>query len=198
MVTNNLQYERFSQAVDGEADRASLDAAIDGLLSDPAAREQWLSAHRIGDALRFGAPSSLDDTAFLKRFSARLAHVPNHLPVTATVMPIRPVTSSRRIRQLVPLALAASVAFVSWSFWPGAKPIPPEAVATAPDSQPVAGGQPVTTVAALGSATPEVTAAPLDYLIAHQQFAPSNRMQGMAAYARTASVAAPSVLGAKR
>ncbi|CAN5282327.1 sigma-E factor negative regulatory protein [soil metagenome] len=183
--------ERQSATIDGEGERAALDAAIDRLLAEPEARAEWLTAHRLGDALRFQSASTLDDEGFLQRFSARLEHEPHHLPTPLARAP-RPVTPPRqRSRQLVPLALAASVAMVTWTFWPGRDLPQPVTVASAP----VTATQPASRAV---EPTPQITAAPFDYLVAHQQFAPSSSLQGVAPYVRTASIAAPSNFGRGR
>ncbi|CAN5220596.1 RseA family anti-sigma factor [soil metagenome] len=186
--------ERLSSAIDGEADPAALEAAIDRLLADPEARAGWLTAHRIGDALRVREASTLDDEGFLARFATRLEREPHHL-MTPLARSQRPSPATvQRSRHLVPLALAASLAFVTWTFWPGHDVPPGMSVAVAPQGVQLPAAAPV---AALPPA-PQVTAAPFDYLVAHQQFAPSSALQGVAPYVRTASIAAPSNFGRGR
>lgn len=177
--------EHLSAAIDGEADDAALDAAIDRLLDDSGARRQWLHSHRLGDALRMPGAAPLDDEAFLARFSARLEAEPHHLPMTAAgriaAVP-RSVTRLRRLARFVPATVAAGIVALAWTLAPA-----PEVRRSTPAT--LAG--PAVHAALHDPAGDAGDALPLDYLVAHQQFAPSSRLQGVAPYVRSVGLAAP-------
>ncbi len=186
MNDSSSKAEHLSAAIDGEADDAALDAAIDRLRDDAGARRQWLQLHRLGDALRMPGAPTLDDEAFLARFSARLEAEPHHLPVAAApgrdaAVPLSD-TRLRRLARFVPVAVAAGIVALAWTLAP-APGVHRAAHATLTE--------PAVHAALHVPAGDAGDALPLDYLVAHQQFAPSSRLQGVAPYVRSVGLAAP-------
>lgn len=178
----NDQHDELSALVDGELSGEQAARALDRLLADPQAQAQWLAYHAQADAMRFPSASTLHDAAFLDAFHERFASEPVHLPVTHAASGVkqgRIVRQWRRtwLRYGMPgAAAAAAVAVVSWMTYPQLNGRNSEAGIVA-----VGGTQP-------RAAAPVV---PQDYLLAHQQYAPSSRFHGVAPYVRTASMVTP-------
>lgn len=170
----------LSALADGEIPDALAEQVIDHLLGDPVQRERWLIYHAQADAMRFPTPSSLEDRAFLDRLSSRLASEPIHMQAASRAVAVR-TTRWRRvwIRYGMPgAAAAAAVAVVSWMTYPYFD-----------DREPSAGQLMAAQGMSKRADAPEMVSQ--DYLLAHQQFAPSSRLHGVAPYVRTASATVP-------
>ncbi len=171
--------DELSALVDGELSPEQAERALARLLDDPAAQARWLAYHTQADALRFPTPAALDDQAFLARFGERFSSEPVHLPVPARAS--RPVRSTRQWRRawlrygMPGAAAAAAIATVTWMTYPHLLD---------------RGAMTADTLTASNTADRAAAAAPAmsqDFLLAHQQYAPSSRLHGVAPYVRTAS-----------
>ncbi|HEU4622040.1 MAG TPA: sigma-E factor negative regulatory protein [Burkholderiaceae bacterium] len=160
---------KLSSLVDGELERDDAHRTIDRLLDDPFERDRWLTYQAIGDALRLGA-TSLDDQAFASRMAKALEQEPIHFPpapLRAEPSPARRWRKAWRQYGAPAVAIAAAVATVSWIALP-------TLFQSAPATAPVQAAAPL---------PPTLH----EYLFAHQQYAPSTRMQGVAPYVKAAS-----------
>ncbi|QLG87967.1 sigma-E factor negative regulatory protein [Chitinibacter bivalviorum] len=102
-----MMNEKLSALMDNELDPAQWGEVLDALKSNPVLQQQWHDWHMSKDVLQ-GNPSLSSD--FMAKFSARLAAepivlAPNRLPAPKTK------------RWMVPMAAAASVAFVGLAVW---------------------------------------------------------------------------------
>jgi sigma-E factor negative regulatory protein RseA len=154
---------QLSELVDGELSPDEAAAVLAGLKEKRELRQDWLIYHVIGDTLRGTPPVSADFTA---RFSERLTGEPTILAPQRTVFPGRP---------LLALSIAASVAAVAVVTWAAF-----EFNRTAAVNEAATNAAPAENLA---SALPGMNVN--NYLIAHQEFAPSVAMQGIAPYVRT-------------
>ncbi|XZG71677.1 sigma-E factor negative regulatory protein [Chitinibacteraceae bacterium HSL-7] len=96
--------EQITALIDGELDTLARKRAIETVLADDEAACQWHDCHLARDVMQ-GHPVLSPD--FMQRFSERLASEPVLLPPRVPLMK----------RVLVPLSVAASVAFVSVAGW---------------------------------------------------------------------------------
>lgn len=159
----------LSSAIDGELDAAQAHRMIEAMRTQHELRAAWLMHHIAADVLRQG-PSTLDDARFLRRFSQQLASEPIHLPSPAqrerayASQPARTLT--RTLGRVA--AVAAAVGALAWGL-----------------SAQVAGLRGVHDDADQARGASPVFEA---YVLAHQQYAPSVRMQGGALYLHTVSL----------
>lgn len=175
--------EDISALADGELATGTARAALDQLLENAEERERWMLYHAQADAMRFPVASDLDDRAFLARFERRLEAEPvlparGNLPRRGAVRKPWYVWQHIWLRFGMPgTAMAAAVAVVGWMTYPYLH-------GRAPASE--------STVTLESPARPTVlTRSPSqDYLLAHQQFAPSSRLYGVVPYVRTAGTPA--------
>ncbi|HXC39150.1 MAG TPA: RseA family anti-sigma factor [Burkholderiales bacterium] len=195
--------EHISALLDGELSDQDGLRQLEVLRSDEACRRTWATYHLIGDALRGDVQGGC-----ARAVSRRLADEPVVLCPTVT----QRVRRERTWYAVSAAAGFAAVAFVAWTAVPmlNARPDAQVAVrdATLPASASVApaGAGPVGTApapvlasapaAGTASITPGATAVAAsqvpapdveNYLLAHQQFSPSNAMQGVAPYVRLVS-----------
>jgi sigma-E factor negative regulatory protein RseA len=178
----NDQRADLSALIDGELSDEQAARALERLLADPQAQAQWMAYHAQADAMRFPSASTLHDGDFLDAFRERFATEPVHLPVPRPVTATKHFRAARQWRRtwlrygMPGAAAAAAVAVVSWMTYPQFNGRNSEAGIVA-----IGGPQ-------SRASTPVV---PQDYLLAHQQYAPSSRFHGVAPYVRTASMVTP-------
>ncbi|MBA2352252.1 MAG: sigma-E factor negative regulatory protein [Pseudomonadota bacterium] len=170
--------DKISALMDGELGEYNARSALASLKSQAELREQWMSFHVIGDALRQDAQLSCD---FSRKFGELLAKEPTALA------PARRAAATPRRMALSAAASVAAVAMVGWlalSENPLLQPDSPrpDNLAAAPSSlasAPAARSAP--------SLEFETSSGVNDYLLAHQEFSPSTAIQGVAPYVRTVS-----------
>ncbi len=168
--------ERLSTLIDDELSHRESDEAVGALYEQPELREAWDRYHLIGDVLR-GEPVSRDVLGVAQRVREHLDREPTVLAPGSAWIP------RHYVAPLVATALAASVALVALIIFPGiygdvqvGKPriavIPPAAVryANSPGTH-------------WGLERPDVESKLNDYLINHQEYAPTAGMKGMLPYA---------------
>jgi len=162
----------ISALLDDELDAYSADRALDALQRDGALRDSWQTYHVIGDALRRAPEFS---PGFSARLAARIAQEPVVLAPGA-------MTSQKRSPMRYALPLAASVmgtAAVGWVAQSLNNPLSTQLSAARLTMQPA----PLAAVS-----LPAVKNDALkEYLVAHQAYSPSGRMQSIAPYVRTVS-----------
>ena len=182
--------DKISALMDGELTREEAVGLVADIRERAALRETWATYHLIGDALRSEACADCDVASAVAK---RLAAEPTVLAPQRRMPP-----GLGRRWGLPSLAAAAAVATVTWM-----------AVETqqGPGVQPLAAPASHMVVPAVGSAIPlseysqsvhlpaqassppapiQFSAREFDaYLRAHQEFSPSNTLQGLAPYVRT-------------
>ncbi len=142
---------RLSATVDGETDRAEIEACIAAMKIDGALRQSWSEYHLIGDLMRGGALASDD---FMTRFSAQLATEPTVLAPRRSVWPQRVAVAS-----LASLAVWGVISVTGL-------------MSDTPAIQPMAATQGFMQ-AALDTEQPPAESRLAPYLMAHQEFAPA-------------------------
>lgn len=164
--------EHVSRLMDGEIDASELDVACTALKGD-AAMAVWNCYHTIGDALRGETAITRNVGAAVSR---RLAAEPT---VLAPRMRARSGTDSRPASWA--WAAAATLAAVTVVGWTAYSMIDatPAGLAKAMEAG-------TTRAAQLRSAT-----VPADYLLAHQEYAPANALQGVGPYLRDVAATSP-------
>ena len=165
----------ISALVDDELAPESAGPVFEALRRDPELRGRWDCYHLVGDVLRL-------TPALSPGFSANvMCRVAREAPVLAPMASIKPVQG--RLRAALSLAAAAmGMGVVAW-------------VALSTN-----GGQPGRVAEARSApSAPSATAVPArsapalqhgaikEYLLAHQAYSPSNRIQGVAPAVRTVS-----------
>lgn len=179
--------DKISALMDGELAREEALGVVADIRERAAAREAWATYHLIGEALR-GEPCV--DCGVLPAVSKRLADEPTVLA------PRRTPQGFARRWALPSLAAAAAVASVTWmvaktqqspKLQPIATPaqhliVPALAVQSLPEYV-----QPVNLPPQASPPPPiQLSAREFEaYLRAHQEFSPSNILQGLAPYVRT-------------
>lgn len=178
--------DKISALMDGELTREEAVGVVADIRARGAAREAWATYHLIGDALR-GEPCG--DCGVLPAVARRLAGEP-------TVLAPRRMPQGFGSRWALPsLAAAAAVAAVTWivaetqqgpAMQPVAAPgqqtiVPAVAVQSLPEYV-----QPVNLPPQASPPPPiQFSAREFEaYLRAHQEFSPSNFLQGLAPYVR--------------
>lgn len=109
-----MNKEKLSALMDGEFDPKELDALLAALNQDDALLQEWQEWQLASDALH----GDLVSDGFMSRFSERLAAEP---VVLAPRRLLRQRVPVRRL--LVPLTVAASVAFVGVAMWRVNQPV---------------------------------------------------------------------------
>lgn len=187
--------EHLSALVDGEMSESALDEWIDRLLADVQWQSQWARYHQQADALRFPGAERLDGDAFQARVRDAVAREPVAL---STVRRHRRDFSRVHVhlaawkRYVMPgAAMAAAVAAVTWVSLSQFGREEARAPVLA-DSASVPHVVPTVAVGH-GAAERDAESAAADpalqeYLLAHQQFAPSSQWHGVAPFVRVTSV----------
>lgn len=122
-----MSKEKLSALMDGELDPSELDALLKAVREDDALLDAWNAWRAPFDAIE-GCPSC--SSRFMQRFSARLSSEP---VVVAPRAMRRKLSRGRKI--LVPLTMAASVAFVGVAVWRVNEPAQPTAVQVAQETE---------------------------------------------------------------
>ena len=161
--------EQISRLMDGEIDASELDAVCGALRSD-AAMATWNCYHAIGDALR-------SETAVTRNIafaiSQRLAGEP-----AIVARPAREQAARAPWAWAVAATLAA-VTVVGWTAY------------TMVDEAP-AGFAKAREAGTMSAAQMRpATVLPADYLLAHQEYAPANALQGVGPYLRDVAASTP-------
>jgi sigma-E factor negative regulatory protein RseA len=155
----------ISALVDGELSGSEMDGVLDALARSGELRRRWAEYQLLGDVLRgYGVLSP----GFDQEVAARLADEPTVLA---------PGMGARRplLRAALPLAASiAGVAAVAWVAQSLNASAPQTAAAPVPATQAVA-------------AAPDAAEQIRSYLVAHQGYASSNGIQGVALYVRSVS-----------
>ncbi len=157
----------ISRLMDGEVDDAEFERCVVELRTDEA-RQTWICYHVIGDSLRGAHGISSDFTA---RFSAALAAEPTVL----APQPRRARTSQPATFAWAVAATLAAVTVVGWTAF-SMVDVPPNAIAKAREAASVRAAQ-VKPPADVAS----------EYLLAHQEFAPTMAIQSPYLRAATAT-----------
>jgi len=163
--------ERISRLMDGEADASEMDGLCELARSD-AAMETWNCYHTIGDALR-------GETAVTRNVGSAVARQLSNEPTV--LAPRTPAPAHPNVTRIATWAWAAAasiaaVTVVGWTAY---------SMFDAPS-----------TFAKAGSGTARAVQVrpatiPADYLIAHQEYAPANALQGVGPYLRDVAAASP-------
>jgi sigma-E factor negative regulatory protein RseA len=181
--------DKISALMDGELARDETARLVADIRHRDGLRETWATYHLIGEVLR-GEPCA--DCGVVHSVARRLAEEP-------TVLAPRRVSGEIGRRWALPsLAAAAAVAAVTWMAveTQQAAPLPPLATPASHTVVPTVAVQPVLpvpeytqSVAHIPAQAPtpiQFSAREFDaYLMAHQEFSPSNTLQGLAPYVRT-------------
>lgn len=179
--------EMISALVDGELDGDELAAALAVLSSDPQALQDWQAYHLVGDVLRSPdlAAGALSSSAFLDRFSSRLAAEPPLAP--AGRAPAGPLAGASRAepandamfrwKLAAGFASVAAAVSVGWALLGSAVPQP---------SAPQLAAVPAPAGAVM-IRNPQLD----ELLAAHKQLGGSGALQMPASFVRQATFDAP-------
>ena len=160
--------ERISHLMDGEVEASEIDAVCAILKSD-AALATWSCYHAIGDALR-------GETGVTRSVGAAVSR---QLAREPTVLAPRARAASGPASWA--WAVAASVAAVTVVGWTAYSVI---------DATP-AGFAKAREAGTMRAAQVSPVTVPPDYVIAHQEYAPANALQGVGPYLRDVAASAP-------
>jgi len=160
--------EQISRLMDGEIDASEMDQVCATLRSD-ADIATWSCYHTIGDALRGETPVTRNIVAALSRKLAQ----------EATVLAPRLRAASRPAAWA--WAAAASIAAIAVVGWTAYSMI---------DAAP-AGFAKAREAGTMRAAQLRPATIPADYLLAHQEYAPANVLQGAGPYLRDVAASAP-------
>ncbi|HEX6137246.1 MAG TPA: sigma-E factor negative regulatory protein [Casimicrobiaceae bacterium] len=160
--------EQISRLMDGEIDASELDSVC-AMLKSEAAMATWGCYHTIGDALR-------GETAVTRSVGTAVAR---HLAQEPTVVAprTRPVSGVASWAWAVAASVAA-VTVVGWTAY------------TMIDATP-AGLAKAREAGTVRAAQMRPATVPADYLIAHQEYAPANALQGVGPYLRDVAASNP-------
>jgi sigma-E factor negative regulatory protein RseA len=160
--------ERISRLMDGEIDASEMDAVCSMLKSD-AAMATWSCYHTIGDALR-------GETAVTPAIGSAVAR---KLVSEPTVLAPRLRTASTPASWAwAAVATLAAMTVVGWTAF--------SLIDATPAGLAKAGEAGTMRAAQLRPLT-----VPADYLLAHQEYAPANALQGVGPYMRDVAAASP-------
>lgn len=154
----------ISTLMDGELFEDEAEALFDEIKRDAGAHRDWAAYHLIGDVLR--------QPEYIHRdISASVREIMQHEP---TVLAPRSRGITQKVRN-VALSAAASLMALGVVAW--------MSVQVSPETNPQLAMQ----QANLRPASMKTQSKSGDYLMAHQEFSPSNDMNGGASYIRTVS-----------
>ena len=157
--------EEISLLIDGELDPARADAVVTSLCRTQGVAT-WVCYHVIGDAVRGVASRGLDSKRFGELFAAE----------PTVLAPPRRSTAPHAIA----LALAATVAAVSVVGWVALTTMPAPVAAIASAKQAVG--------VRAADARPVVDN---EYVLVHQEYSPTNAIQGIGPYLRAVAASEP-------
>jgi len=160
--------ERISRLMDGEIDASEMDGVC-AMLKGDGAMVTWSCYHTIGDALRGETPVTRNVGMAVSR----------QLVSEPTVLAPRASTMSRTASWA--WAAAASVAAVTVVGWTAFSLI---------DATP-AGFAKAGEAGTMRAAQIRQITVPADYLLAHQEYAPANALQGVGPYMRDVAATSP-------
>ena len=160
--------EQISRLMDGDVDASELDSVCAMLKSD-AAIATWSCYHTIGDALR-------GETAETRAVGAAVARELAREP-TVVAPRLRSVAGPGSWTWAVAATLAA-VTVVGWTAY--------SMIDAAP-----AGLAKAREAGTMRAAQVRTLTVPADYLLAHQEYAPANALQGVGPYLRDVAASAP-------
>lgn len=157
--------EEISLLIDGELDPARADAVVTRLCRAEGLAT-WVCYHVIGDAVRGVSSRGLDSKRFVEMFAAE----------PTVLAPPRRSTAPHAIA----LALAATVAAVSVVGWVALTTMPAPVAAIASARQAVS--------VRAADARPVVDN---EYVLVHQEYSPTNAIQGIGPYLRAVAASEP-------
>ena len=157
--------EEISLLIDGELEPVRADAVVASLCRAEGVAT-WICYHVIGDAVRGVASRGLDSKRFVERCAAE----------PTVLAPPRRSTAPHAIA----LALAATVAAVSVVGWVALTTMPAPVAAIASARQAVG--------VRAADARPVVDN---EYVLVHQEYSPTNAIQGIGPYLRAVSASEP-------
>ncbi|HEY2863318.1 MAG TPA: sigma-E factor negative regulatory protein [Casimicrobiaceae bacterium] len=157
--------EEVSLLIDGELDPVRADAVVTGLCRSEGVAN-WVCYHVIGDALRGCAARNFDSKEFVELFAAE----------PTVLAPPRRAPAPHAIA----LALAATVAAVSVVGWVALTTMPAPVAAIASARQAVG--------VRAADARPVVDN---EYVLVHQEYSPTNAIQGIGPYLRAVAASQP-------
>jgi sigma-E factor negative regulatory protein RseA len=161
--------EQISRLMDGEVDATELNAVCAALRTD-AAMATWNCYHVIGDALR---GESAVTRNIVSAISRKLALEP------AIVARRAPSSSGPAAWAWAAAASLAAMTVVGWTAY-SMVDAAPAGFAKAREAGTMSAAQ-----------MRPVTVLPADYLLAHQEYAPANALQGVGPYLRDVAASAP-------
>jgi sigma-E factor negative regulatory protein RseA len=161
--------EQISRLMDGEIDATEMDAACATLRRDDA-MATWNLYHTIGDALR-------GETAATRNVAAAVSRTLMAEPTV--VAPRAPGLSRPASWAFAAAASLAAVTVVGWTAY-SMVDATPAAIAKMREAGTMKAAQMRPT-----------TVLPADYLLAHQEYAPANALQGVGPYLRDVAASTP-------
>ncbi len=163
--------QHISALMDGELFDEEAEAVVDRLKRNPDAQDEWLVYHLIGDVLRQPDHVHVDIS---KAVRERLRNEPTVLAPRSHAM--------HRARWFA-ISAAASVMALTVVAWLSAKVVPqaaPQPMAVQQDSGNMRPASLRTSPQGM-----QARSSVNDYLMAHQEYSPSNNVQGAASYIHT-------------
>ncbi|MEO8537673.1 MAG: sigma-E factor negative regulatory protein [Betaproteobacteria bacterium] len=160
--------ESISRLMDGEIDAAEMDTVC-AMLKNDAAMTAWACYHTIGDTLR-------GETAVTRNIGMAVSH---QLASEPTVLaPRRALASAPASWAWAAAASVAAATVVGWTAY--------SLIDSTPASFAKAGEAGTMRAAQIRALT-----VPQDYLLAHQEYAPANALQGVGPYLRDVAATSP-------
>ncbi len=163
--------QHISALMDGELFDEEAETVVDRLKRDPDAQDEWLVYHLIGDVLRQPDHVHVDISRAVRE---RLQDEPTVLAPRSNAM--------HRARWFA-ISAAASVMALTVVAWLSAKVVPqaaPQPMAVLHDSGNMRPASLQTSPQSM-----QARSSVNDYLMAHQEYSPSNNVQGAASYIHT-------------
>jgi sigma-E factor negative regulatory protein RseA len=165
MVVN----EKISRGMDGEIDATEMDVVFKALKGD-AGMATWNCYHVIGDALRGETAAT---RSVVVPISQRLAGVPAIVAAPARA------ASRPESWALAAVATLAAVTVVGWTAY-SMVDATPAGFAKMREASTIRAAQ-----------VRQAASLPADYLLAHQEYAPANALQGVGPYLRDVAASTP-------
>ncbi len=106
-------WETLSSLIDGELERGASDSLLAALCRDPELRNEWVTLHIVGDALRSSEVAAVHSSSFCARVAAALEREPTVL-APRLAPPVRTLALRRYLAPGAAIAASAAViAFVA-------------------------------------------------------------------------------------